>query len=80
MHCERIFSFLHFGLKQFGMHIVNAIPFLLHASLMLFLAGLIAFLLPVNRIMMYLMCIALGTFLLGTALTVVPIIHLDCPY
>ncbi|KAJ7466626.1 hypothetical protein B0H11DRAFT_2307281 [Mycena galericulata] len=48
----RIFSFLYFGLKRFRMHtIVDAIPFLLHASLLLFFAGLVAFLLPVNRIM-----------------------------
>ncbi|KAJ6494357.1 hypothetical protein C8R45DRAFT_824598, partial [Mycena sanguinolenta] len=47
----RVFSFLYFGLKHFRMHtIVDAIPFLLHASLLLFFAGLVAFLLPVNRI------------------------------
>lgn len=60
----RIFSFLYFGLKRFGMHtIVDVIPFLLHTSLLLFFAGPMAFLLLVNRIMMYLMCVALGTFL-----------------
>ncbi|KAJ7480270.1 hypothetical protein B0H11DRAFT_1246209 [Mycena galericulata] len=78
----RIFSFLYFGLKRFRMHtIVDAIPFLLHASLLLFFAGLVAFLLPVNRIMMYLMCIALGSFIiLYTILTVLPVVQLDCPY
>ncbi|KAJ7881376.1 hypothetical protein B0H14DRAFT_2435421, partial [Mycena olivaceomarginata] len=78
----RIFSFLYFGLKRFRMHtIVDVIPFLLHASLLLFFAGLIAFLLPVNHIMMYLMGIALCVFLLLYAvLTLLPVIHLDCPY
>ncbi|KAJ7480252.1 hypothetical protein B0H11DRAFT_1245975 [Mycena galericulata] len=78
----RIFSFLYFGLKRFRMHtIVDAIPFLLHTSLLLFFAGLIAFLLPVNRIMMYLIGIALGAFIiLYTILTVLPVIQLDCPY
>ncbi|KAF7341586.1 hypothetical protein MSAN_02055700 [Mycena sanguinolenta] len=78
----RVFSFLYFGLKQFRMHtIVDAIPFLLHASLLLFFAGLVAFLLPVNHIMMYLMCIVLFVFLvLYTVLTILPVVRLECPY
>ncbi|KAJ6494315.1 hypothetical protein C8R45DRAFT_987936 [Mycena sanguinolenta] len=78
----RVFSFLYFGLKQFRMHtIVDAIPFLLHASLLLFFAGLVAFLLPVNRIMMYLMCIVLFVFIvLYTSLTILPVVRLNCPY
>ncbi|KAJ6494366.1 hypothetical protein C8R45DRAFT_784271, partial [Mycena sanguinolenta] len=78
----RVFSFLYFGLKQFRMHtIVDAIPFLLHASLLLFFAGLVAFLLPVNHIMMYLMCIVLGVFaVLYAVLTVLPVVSLNCPY
>ncbi|KAF7341588.1 hypothetical protein MSAN_02055900 [Mycena sanguinolenta] len=78
----RLFSFLYFGLKRFRMHtIVDAIPFLLHASLILFFAGLVAFLVPVNRIMMYLMCIALFLFLiLYAVLTILPVVRLDCPY
>ncbi|KAF7341593.1 hypothetical protein MSAN_02056400 [Mycena sanguinolenta] len=78
----RVFSFLYFGLKHFRMHtIVDAIPFLLHASLLLFFAGLVAFLLPVNRVMMYLMCIVLVVFiLLYTVLTILPVLRLDYPY
>ncbi|KAJ7757192.1 hypothetical protein DFH07DRAFT_819578 [Mycena maculata] len=78
----RIFSFLYFGLQRFRIHtIVDAIPFLLHASLLLFFAGLVAFLMPVNRTMMYLMGIALFIFLLlYTVLTVLPVLYLDCPY
>ncbi|KAJ7443135.1 hypothetical protein FB451DRAFT_969891, partial [Mycena latifolia] len=45
----RIFSFLYYGLKQFNMHtVVDIIPLLLHASLVLFFAGLVAFLIPIN--------------------------------
>ncbi|KAJ7692524.1 hypothetical protein B0H17DRAFT_842559, partial [Mycena rosella] len=41
----RIFSFLYYGLKQFNMNtVVNIIPLLLHTSLVLFFAGLVAFL------------------------------------
>ncbi|KAJ6505334.1 hypothetical protein C8R45DRAFT_894623 [Mycena sanguinolenta] len=78
----RVFSFLYFGLKQFRMHtIVDAIPFLLHASLLLFFAGLVAFLLSVNHIMMYLMCTVLFVFvLLYTFLTILPVVRLNCPY
>ncbi|KAJ6549839.1 hypothetical protein B0H19DRAFT_996740, partial [Mycena capillaripes] len=45
----RVFSFLYYGLKRFRMHsVVDIIPLLLHASLLLFFAGLVAFLSPVN--------------------------------
>ncbi|KAJ7844574.1 hypothetical protein B0H13DRAFT_1450009, partial [Mycena leptocephala] len=45
----RVFSFLYYGLKRFKMHsVVEIIPLLLHASLLLFFAGLVAFLVPVN--------------------------------
>ncbi|KAJ7278687.1 hypothetical protein C8J57DRAFT_988841, partial [Mycena rebaudengoi] len=45
----RIFSYLYYGLKQFNLHaLVDLIPLLLHASLVLFLAGFIAFLIPVH--------------------------------
>jgi hypothetical protein len=71
----RIFSFLYYGLQHFRMHtIVDAIPFLFHASLLLFFAGLVAFLLPANHIM----CIALVIVLLLDA--ALPVIRLDRPY
>ncbi|KAF7341579.1 hypothetical protein MSAN_02054900 [Mycena sanguinolenta] len=78
----RVFSFLYFGLKRFRMHtIVDSIPFLLHASLFFFFAGLVAFLLAINRIMMYLICVALVVFLvLYVVLTILPVVRLDCPY
>ncbi|KAJ7615213.1 hypothetical protein DFH06DRAFT_124694 [Mycena polygramma] len=78
----RIFSFLYFGLRRFGMHTaVELIPLLLHISLMLFLAGLVAFLLPVNHIMVGLIASILGGFLVIYAiLTVLPVIRLDSPF
>ncbi|KAJ7644699.1 hypothetical protein FB45DRAFT_999654 [Roridomyces roridus] len=45
----RIFSYLYYGLKRFSMHtVVDIIPLLLHASLLFFFAGLVAFLVPIN--------------------------------
>ncbi|KAJ6461585.1 hypothetical protein C8R47DRAFT_1027244, partial [Mycena vitilis] len=78
----RVFSFLYFGLRRFGMHsIVDVIPLLLHVSLVLFLAGLVAFLLPINQIMVALIGSVLAGFLsVYAVLTVLPIIRLDCPF
>ncbi|KAJ7908962.1 hypothetical protein B0H13DRAFT_1554236, partial [Mycena leptocephala] len=48
----RIFAFLYYGLKRFNMHaVVEVIPLLLHMALLLFFAGLVAFLVPVNTVM-----------------------------
>ncbi|KAJ6615076.1 hypothetical protein B0H10DRAFT_1802100, partial [Mycena sp. CBHHK59/15] len=48
-----IFSYLYYGLKHFNMHaVVEVIPLLLHASLLFFFAGLVAFLIPVNTLIM----------------------------
>ncbi|KAJ7256074.1 hypothetical protein C8J57DRAFT_1075219, partial [Mycena rebaudengoi] len=77
----RIFSFLYFGLRRFGMHkVVDTIPMLLHASLILFFGGLVAFLLPINRLIMYLMgAVLLACIVLYAVLTILPTISLDCP-
>ncbi|KAJ7231568.1 hypothetical protein C8J57DRAFT_1091727 [Mycena rebaudengoi] len=78
----RLYAFLYFGLRRFGMHsVVDTIPILLHASLLLFFAGLIAFLLPVNQLIMYLMTAVLTLFLgIYAILTILPLMQLDCPY
>ncbi|KAJ7088507.1 hypothetical protein B0H15DRAFT_780793, partial [Mycena belliarum] len=78
----RVFSFLYFGVHRFGMHgVVDLIPLLLHVSLMLFLAGLVAFLLPINQLMVVLISVFLGVFLmLYCVLTVLPLVTLDSPY
>ncbi|KAJ7231500.1 hypothetical protein C8J57DRAFT_1196534 [Mycena rebaudengoi] len=78
----RIFSYLYYGLKRFNMHaVVEVIPLLLHASLLLFLTGLVAFLLPVNRVITGVVVGLLALlFLIYCTLTVLPMLYLDCPY
>ncbi|KAJ6544710.1 hypothetical protein B0H10DRAFT_1970095 [Mycena sp. CBHHK59/15] len=50
--CARIFSYLYYGMKHFNMHIVvEIIPLLLHTSL-IFFAGLVTFLVPINTAIM----------------------------
>ncbi|KAJ7901319.1 hypothetical protein B0H13DRAFT_1622109, partial [Mycena leptocephala] len=77
----RIFSYLYFGIQRFGMHAtVEFIPLLLHASLFLFFAGLVAFLLPINP-MLTILAVALLGLITATYiyLTVLPIFS-DSPY
>ncbi|KAF7368589.1 hypothetical protein MVEN_00182700 [Mycena venus] len=78
----RIFSYLYFGIQRFGMHtVVEFIPFLLHLSLLFFFGGLVAFLLPINRVLMIvvaaLLCLISATYIY---LTLLPIISSDSPY
>ncbi|KAJ7197416.1 hypothetical protein GGX14DRAFT_186736 [Mycena pura] len=78
----RMFSLLYYGLKRFGMHtVVDIIPLLLHSSLVLFFAGLVAFLIPINVaiavIAATILVIVVGVYSL---LTVLPIWYMDCPY
>ncbi|KAF5369499.1 hypothetical protein D9758_002513 [Tetrapyrgos nigripes] len=78
----RVFAYMYFGLRDFGMHsFVDVIPILLHISLFLFFGGLVAFLFPVNRIITYIMIGILVVFLIiYTTLTVIPLVWLDAPY
>ncbi|KAF7368669.1 hypothetical protein MVEN_00191200 [Mycena venus] len=78
----RIHSFLYLGLQKFGMYaIVDVIPLLLHASLIIFFVGLIFFLLPVNPLLMRLMSLVLAIFVvLYVTLTALPVIYLESPY
>ncbi|KAJ7724133.1 hypothetical protein B0H16DRAFT_1597240, partial [Mycena metata] len=78
----RMFSYLYYGLQRFNMHaVVEVVPLLLHASLIFFFAGLVAFLIPVNIAMAViagvLVFVVAGGYLL---LTVLPLLSLDCPY
>ncbi|KAF7318284.1 hypothetical protein HMN09_00337100 [Mycena chlorophos] len=78
----RVYSYLYDGLKRFKMHvIVDLIPALLHGALFFFFAGLIAFLLPVNKLMVAIVAailgLALGTYML---LTILPLIASNSPY
>ncbi|KAF7358593.1 hypothetical protein MSAN_01197800 [Mycena sanguinolenta] len=78
----RILTYLYYGLKRFNMHaVVEVIPFLLHASLIIFFAGLVAFLVPVNTGIMILCAFLLGAVVLGYSfLTVFPLLWYDAPY
>ncbi|KAJ7046403.1 hypothetical protein C8F04DRAFT_1387934 [Mycena alexandri] len=71
----RVFSFLYYS------PVVDAIPLLLHTSLLFFFAGLVAFLLPINPVITY---IAVGLLVVVLAayslLTVLRVWYLDCPY
>ncbi|KAK7013702.1 hypothetical protein R3P38DRAFT_2720430 [Favolaschia claudopus] len=78
----RIFSYLYYGLKRFNMHaVVEVIPLFLYASLILFFAGLVAFLVPVNRAVMISVIILLGIVVIAyTTLTVFPLFSRQSPY
>ncbi|KAJ7455533.1 hypothetical protein FB451DRAFT_1407842 [Mycena latifolia] len=73
---------LYYGLKRFNMHVVvEVIPLLLHASLVFFFAGLVAFLLPVNTVIMVVsICLLTLIVVVYAGLTILPLFHLDCPY
>ncbi|GLB35749.1 hypothetical protein LshimejAT787_0300370 [Lyophyllum shimeji] len=78
----RICAYLHGGLEKFKMGaLVEAIPMLLHVSLLLFFAGLAEFLRPVSWAISYLTVGMLITciMLYGLA-TIVPVYRRDCPY
>ncbi|KAK7462715.1 hypothetical protein VKT23_007302 [Stygiomarasmius scandens] len=78
----RVLAFSYFGLRRFGLHtFVDIILILLHLSLFLFFAGLVAFLLPINRPLMYLLAGVLIVFMLVyTGLSCMPLVWLDAPY
>ncbi|KAJ6542880.1 hypothetical protein B0H19DRAFT_1310917 [Mycena capillaripes] len=78
----RIFSYLYYGLKRFQMHaVVEVIPLLLHASLLFFFCGLVAFLIPVNVTMTVVAATILAIVVAAySSLTLLPLRYLDCPY
>ncbi|CAK5278548.1 unnamed protein product [Mycena citricolor] len=78
----RVYMYLYYGLRRFNMHAVVGIPpVLLHGALVLFFAGLVAFLVPVNNIIMGISSALLLLFVsvYGT-FTALPLFFLDCPY
>ncbi|KAJ7333926.1 hypothetical protein DFH08DRAFT_613162, partial [Mycena albidolilacea] len=72
----------YYGLKRFGMHtMVEVIPLPLHASLIFFFAGLVAFLIPINIAITAVAATLLRMILIVySLLTILPLIRLDCPY
>ncbi|CAK5278469.1 unnamed protein product [Mycena citricolor] len=78
----RVYMYLYYGLRRFNMHaVVGVPPLLLHASLVLFFAGLVAFLVPINVIIMGISSALLLLFvsIYGT-FSALPLFRLDCPY
>ncbi|KAJ7916319.1 hypothetical protein B0H13DRAFT_371963 [Mycena leptocephala] len=77
----RICSYLYSGLKRFRMHaIVDLIPLLLHMSLLLFFAGLVVFLYPINWAMMLIAASLLSIVSsVYAALTIMPLLIANCP-
>ncbi|KAJ6522332.1 hypothetical protein DFH09DRAFT_997197, partial [Mycena vulgaris] len=78
----KIFSYLYHGLQQFNMRtVVDLIPLLLHASLLMFFAGLVAFLIPINLALVAVASTWLA-FIVGSyaCLTVLPLSRSHCPY
>ncbi|KAF7291923.1 hypothetical protein MIND_01217700 [Mycena indigotica] len=78
----RIYSYLYYGLRRYKMHaVVETIPSLLHASLLFFFGGLIAFLLPVNKIIAGLVGAILVLVLsVYVFLTIFPLFRFNSPY
>lgn len=61
--------------------VVDIIPLFLHVSLLFFFGGLIAFLLPVNCVLVYLMAVVLVVFTgIYVYFTVLPMISFDSPF
>jgi hypothetical protein len=78
----RIRAYMFEGVEEFRLsQTVEAIPLLLHASFFLFFAGLIDFLLPINKVVAFstLGCVAVFTFIYAI-LTLLPNWRLNCPY
>ncbi|KAG6899779.1 hypothetical protein C0993_006965 [Termitomyces sp. T159_Od127] len=78
----RVRAYLYQGLQQFGMStVVETIPTLLHISLFLFLAGLVAFLSPINSLICSL-CAAILVVCttLYAVVTLLPAFFHQCPY
>ncbi|KAJ7492207.1 hypothetical protein FB451DRAFT_1217389 [Mycena latifolia] len=78
----RITAYLYRGLQRFQMNtVVEAIPTLLHISLLLFFAGLVEFLRPINAIisnLMFSVLLLCGSLYL--LITFLPVFYSNCPY
>ncbi|CAK5278562.1 unnamed protein product, partial [Mycena citricolor] len=78
----RVYMYLYYGLRRFNMHaVVGVPPLLLHAALLLFFAGLVAFLVPINVIIMSISSALLLLFIsVYATFTVHPLFFLDSPF
>ncbi|KAH9030550.1 hypothetical protein EDB84DRAFT_1602354 [Lactarius hengduanensis] len=78
----RIRAYMFEGVEKFHLsQAVEAIPLLLHTSVFLFFAGLIDFLVPINKVVAFsaLGCVVVFA-LIYAILTLLPSLHLNCPY
>ncbi|KAH9167865.1 hypothetical protein EDB89DRAFT_1649267 [Lactarius sanguifluus] len=78
----RIRAYMFEGVEQFRLsQTVEAIPLLLHTSVFLFFAGLVDFLVPINKVVAFsaLGCVVVFA-LIYAILTLLPSLHLNCPY
>jgi hypothetical protein len=78
----RMRQYLFDGRKAFGApNVLSAVPPILHVSLLLFFAGLVNFLKPINSALAYLMlALLLIIAVLYIVISVLPAIHHNCPY
>ncbi|KAH9053004.1 hypothetical protein EDB83DRAFT_1189566 [Lactarius deliciosus] len=78
----RIRAYMFDGVKKFHFsQAVEAIPLLLHTSVFLFFAGLIDFVLPINKVVAFssLGCVVVFA-LIYAILTLLPSLRFNCPY
>jgi hypothetical protein len=78
----RVRTYLFQGILRFRLDTVaNAVPFLLHASVFLFFAGLIEFLFQFSHTLAYILvgCVLIWGKVYGL-LTILPLLRRDCPY
>jgi hypothetical protein len=78
----QLIRFLYFGLRDLHVHtVVDAIPYLLHFSIFLFFAGLVAFLVDIHIVLVSITVIALALIaFLYLLFTILPIIRLKSFY
>jgi uncharacterized protein DUF6535 len=78
----RVRTYLFHGVLRFRLGtVVTAVPFLLHASVFLFFAGLIDFLFQINHVLAWILlsCVFAGGKVY-VILTILPLCCPDCPY
>ncbi|KAF8257731.1 hypothetical protein EI94DRAFT_1817065 [Lactarius quietus] len=78
----RIRAYMFEGVENFRLsQVVQAMPLLLHTSVFLFFAGLVEFLLPINRAVAFsaLGCVVVFAYVYGI-FTLLPSLRPNCPY
>ncbi|KAJ7903271.1 hypothetical protein B0H13DRAFT_1497665, partial [Mycena leptocephala] len=78
----KISSYLYSGMKVFDMHtFVELIPLLLHSSLIMFFAGLVAFLMPIHPVLVAVTATWTAILVVSYGiLTALPLFRPDSPY